>query len=90
MKDIEIREHLSKLLGWVLNKGRIEKTFEFANFARAAIFFNKIINPIEEQQHYPVIVVSYNRVSLSLFTNAAGALTEKDFSLAKAIDALVG
>lgn len=88
MKDLEIRERLEKLKGWSLNKGRIEKTFEFKNFARAAVFFNKIVNPIEEAQHYPVIVIAYNRVSLSLFSNAAGAITEKDFLLAAEVDKL--
>lgn len=88
MNDLEIRERLVVLPGWGLNKGRIEKTFEFKNFARAAVFFNKIVNPIEELAHYPVIVVAYNRVSLSLFSNAVGMITEKDFLLAHEIEKL--
>lgn len=88
MKDLEIRERLSRLTGWALNRGRLEKTFLFRDFARAAVFFNKIVNPIEERQHYPVIVVSYNRVSVSTFSNTDGALTEKDFLLAADIEAL--
>lgn len=90
MKDLEIRGRLEKLPGWILNKGRIEKTFEFKNFARAAVFFNKIVNPIEELAHYPVLVIAYNRVSVSLFSNEAGTITEKDFILAGEIEGLAG
>lgn len=89
MQDGEIRERLEKLAGWILNKGRLEKTFLFSNFARAAVFFNKMVNPIEENENYPQITIIYNRVLVSLMTPEAGALTEKDFILAKAFDELV-
>lgn len=89
MKDLEIRARLEKLSDWILNRGRLEKTYLFPNFARAAIFFNKLVNPIEEQAHYPVIVIAYNRVSVSLSTNEEGSITEKDFVLATAFDALI-
>lgn len=89
MQDREIRERLEKLEGWILNKGRLEKTFLFSNFARAAVFFNKIVNPIEEHENYPQITITYNRVLVSLMTPEAGAVTEKDFLLAAAFDELM-
>lgn len=89
MQDSELRAHLEKLSGWVLNKGRLEKTFLFSNFARAAVFFNKMVNPIEENENYPQITIIYNRVLVSLMTPEAGKLTEKDFTLAKSFDELL-
>lgn len=89
MEENEIKKRLEKLEGWQVHKGRLEKTYIFPNFARAAVFFNKIINPIESMDHHPVIVIAYNRVSLSLFTNDQNALTEKDFDLAEEIEKLV-
>jgi 4a-hydroxytetrahydrobiopterin dehydratase len=88
LKDTDIRNFLETSHGWVLNKGRIEKTFEFTNFARAAVFFNKIVNPIEENEHYPQIFIAYNRLVISLFSQEANSLTDRDLQVAQAIDAL--
>ena len=38
--------------------------------------------------HWDKIVNEYNRISLSLFTHDSNGITEKDFTLAKEIDAL--
>jgi 4a-hydroxytetrahydrobiopterin dehydratase len=42
----------------------------------------------EAAQHHPDITIKWNRVTLSLTTHDAGGISEKDFNLAKQIDAL--
>lgn len=76
----------SQTVDWEVVEGRLSKTYFFDNFARALIFVNKIVNPIEEMQHYPRILIAYNRVTISLFTPEKGVVTDKDYLLAKSID----
>lgn len=90
LTPIEMREKLQTLSGWEIVDGRLHKEFRFPNFARAMIFLNKIVNPIEENQNYPKIIIAYDRVQLFLFTHAAGALTVMDFSMAEEINTLAG
>lgn len=86
----ELFEALKTLPGWLVVEGRLEKEFRFANFSRALVFVNKIVNPIEEYQNYPKIIITYDRVRLSLHTNAMGGLTTEDLAMAKEMNALAG
>lgn len=87
---IELRQALQDMPGWIVENGRLEKLFRFQNFARAMVFVNKIVNPIEENQNYPRILITYDRVHVSLFNNAAGAITMIDLDMAKEMDELSG
>ena len=88
LTERETQDFIFKNPGWSLENGRLEKTFIFQNFARAIVFVNKIINPIEEFQSYPVIRIAYNRVMVSLFNHMQGHLTETELQMAKEMDLL--
>lgn len=88
LTDSQILENLSRLPDWILNRGHLEKTFVFPDFARAVLFVNRTVNPIEEQTLYPQIHIRYNRVEISILNPEHGVLTERDFILAKAIEDL--
>lgn len=90
LTPLEIRDRLPKLKGFVIENGRLEKEYRFENFAKAMLFLNKIMNPIEEHQSYPKIAIAYDRVRVSLFSGAVGALTEMDFMMAEEFNALSG
>jgi len=49
---------------------------------------NSVALLAEKANHHPDIDIRWNAVTLTLSTHSAGGLTEKDFSLAKAIDGL--
>ncbi len=83
-----MRGLLAKMPGWTIDSGRLEKEFRFKSFSRAMVFVNKIVNPIEENQNYPRLLITYDRVHVSLFTNAVGAITVMDFDMAKEMDEL--
>lgn len=89
MKTIDTAEHLKKLKDWRIVTGRLEREFRFPSFARAILFVNQIVNPIEEHQSYPQIQITYNRVTVSLFNTEAGRLTEAEFTMAAEMDGLV-
>lgn len=68
--------------------GCISRTFEFKVFKESMKFVNAVAELAEEQHHHPDITINYNAVTLVLTTHSAGGLTEKDLTLAKAIDQL--
>jgi 4a-hydroxytetrahydrobiopterin dehydratase len=89
LSEAEISQQLQTIPGWQLRDGRIEKTFQFANFLEAIAFINRLVNPAESLGHHPDITINYNRVTLSLTTHDVGGLSNLDFGLAREIDRLI-
>jgi len=83
-----ISERLRKLKDWALEINSITKDFMFGNFKEAMGFVNRVAELTEQQEHYPMITVSGNRVKINLTTHSEGGLTSKDFELAEEIDKL--
>ena len=85
----EIQQRLKQLHDWALEGGTmISKEFKFDSFKEALAFVFKIGELAEQQGHHPNIFIEYNIVRLSLTTHSERGLTEKDFDLAAAIDAI--
>lgn len=74
---------------WVLEgKGKtIQREFVFKSFKQAFEFMTLCAGYAEEIDHHPDWSNSWNKVSVSLSTHSAGALTKLDIQLAKAMDA---
>jgi 4a-hydroxytetrahydrobiopterin dehydratase len=87
LSDAEISERLAGLSGWVRQADEIRKEYRFADFKAAMAFVNRVADRAEARDHHPDILVQYNRVTLTLSTHASGGLTERDFRLARDIDA---
>ena len=74
---------------WVISSGRLEKTYKFANFEAAMLFMQQAAVTIIALDHHPTWANTYNRIHVSLSTHDAGnTVTEKDWELARAMDAL--
>ena len=73
---------------WTRTGEIISRTFEFSDFVAAIKFVNAVAELAEQAQHHPDMDVRWNKVTLALTTHDAGGLTEKDFALARACDAL--
>jgi len=85
--ETEVQEGLSALEGWELRDGRLRKQFTFRTFLRAIAFVNSVAYQSESAGHHPDITINYNKVTLRLITHSEGALSDRDFSLARDIDA---
>lgn len=74
---------------WVLEDGgkTIHREFVFKNFQQAFEFMTLCAGYAEEIDHHPDWSNSWNKVSVSLSTHSAGALTKLDIQLAKAMNA---
>lgn len=73
---------------WSLKENSIERDFKFKDFKEAIAFTNAVAGVADSQDHHPDILVSYNRVRLTLTTHKTGGLTRNDFILASRIDRL--
>lgn len=84
-----VASRLADLPGWRHEDDRLKKTFSFSSFREAMSFLLRLSYEAEERDHHPEIFNCYNRVEIGLNTHdAGGKVTEKDFSLAAAIEAL--
>lgn len=88
LSDDEIQSRLKELKGWKLEGKQIRKQVEQKNFVAAMGFVTSVALLAERANHHPDIDIRWNKVTLLLSTHSAGGLTENDFNLAKAIDAL--
>lgn len=77
--------------GWgpVSGSEAIRRDFSFKNFSEAFGFMARVALVAEKMGHHPDWSNVYNRVTITLNTHDAGGLTEKDFALAKAINAFL-
>lgn len=83
-----INNRLKDLRNWGLEMDAISKDYTFDNAKDANEFVNKIYELADQLNHYPTIMISRERVKLTLTTHAEKGLTSKDFEMAADIDGL--
>ena len=74
--------------GWRLSDDglSVSTTINFDDFVVAFGFMSEIAIAAEKLDHHPDWSNAWNRVSITLTTHDANGLTERDISLAKAIE----
>jgi 4a-hydroxytetrahydrobiopterin dehydratase len=75
--------------GWAEIDGALEREFEFADFAEALAFVNRVVAAAEEADHHPDVEIHWNRVKLRWWTHVTGTITERDRELAARTNELV-
>jgi len=75
---------------WNLVDGQLVKVVECASFPAAIEFVVAVGRLAEEADHHPDIDIRWRTVRLAVVTHDAGGLTDLDFALARAVDALAG
>jgi 4a-hydroxytetrahydrobiopterin dehydratase len=73
---------------WQREGNELVKQVTLADFAAALGWVNRVGALAEERSHHPDIAISWNKVTLRLSTHSAGGLTDLDFELAAAVDAI--
>lgn len=87
LDDATVDRELAALPGWQPDGARITRLYTFASFADAIAFVNRVAALAEAADHHPDIQVAYDKVRLTLWSHDSGGLTERDFRLARRIDA---
>lgn len=80
---------LNELNNWTFDDNCIQKKIVFKNFSEAVSFIVQLGFVAEKLNHHPEIQNVYSTVQLKLTTHDFNGVTEKDFELAKAIDAIL-
>lgn len=88
LSDEEFTRQLGALPGWTLAGGKLHREFKFADFVAAFGFMARAALVAEKMNHHPEWSNVYNRVVVDLTTHDAGGVSERDFKLASAMNAL--
>lgn len=79
-----------KDMEWKIEGNLLVREFQLEDFKAAVEFINKILPLAESIDHHPDILLhSYRKVKVMLFTHSANKVTDKDYNLAEAIDKLI-
>jgi 4a-hydroxytetrahydrobiopterin dehydratase len=69
---------------------RIERVFKLKNFIEAVAFTNKIAMVAEKQDHHPLIITEWGRVTVQWWSHKIKGLHRNDFIMAAKTDELFG
>ncbi len=90
LSERDIRERAAALPKWSVQGGKLHREFKFKDFVRAFGFMSSVAILAEKRNHHPDWSNVYDRVTIDLHSHDVGGLSQRDFDLAAAIDALSG
>ena len=67
---------------------RLNRVFEFANFAEALAFTNRVGALAEEADHHPRLVTEWGRVAITFWSHDQGGMVAEDYQMAARVDGL--
>jgi len=85
----ELLEYSKEIPLWEVygNNTKIRREFEFANFAEAIKFIDRVAGVAESEGHHPnIYLFDYKKVKLELWTHKIGGLHRNDFVMAAKFD----
>lgn len=93
LTDAQIAEFQPQVPEWQVNEvgsmKRLERVFKFKNFAQALEFTNKVGAIAEEEDHHPLIITEWGKVTINWWTHKIGGLHQNDFIMAAKTDQLL-
>lgn len=85
---------LEEIPAWAVTEagGHLEltRTFKFKGFMTGVELVNQIARIAEAEGHHPDLQLTYGSLTVTLWTHAAGGLTDNDLILAAKIDQVAG
>jgi 4a-hydroxytetrahydrobiopterin dehydratase len=75
---------------WTIEDGgkALTRTFKFKDFSEAFAFLTRVALHAEKADHHPEFTSVWNRVDFRLTSHDSGGVTDRDLSLAEAINRL--
>lgn len=89
LSDKDINTKLEALPEWDFIDNALYCEIEFDNFKDCFSAMSRMAFECEAQNHHPEWSNTYNLLTISLTTHDANGVTQKDFDLAHAIEAIV-
>ncbi|RIK29969.1 MAG: 4a-hydroxytetrahydrobiopterin dehydratase [Anaerolineae bacterium] len=65
---------------------RLQRVFKFKNYAEAADFTNKVAAIADAEDHHPLIILEWGRVTVQWWTHVVKGLHKNDFIMAAKTD----
>jgi 4a-hydroxytetrahydrobiopterin dehydratase len=94
LTDAEVTELLPKIPEWELVEvdgiKRLQRVFKLKNYVEAVAFTNKIAMTAEKEDHHPLIVLEWGRVTVQWWTHVVKGLHQNDFVMAAKTDEYFG
>jgi|SRR5215210_6491995 4a-hydroxytetrahydrobiopterin dehydratase len=92
LTDAEIAVLRPKVPEWQVVKRedieRLERVFEFRNFAQALAFTHRVGEQAEAEGHHPALLTEWGKVTVTWWTHKIGGLHRNDFIMAAKTDGL--
>lgn len=92
LTESEITELLPQIPEWTLVERdgipRLQRVFKFKNYAQSLEFTNKVAAIAEEEDHHPLIVLEWGKVTVQWWTHVVKGLHKNDFIMAAKTDGL--
>jgi 4a-hydroxytetrahydrobiopterin dehydratase len=92
LTEAQIAELLPQVPGWQVREvqgvKRLEKVFKLKNFQEAIALTDRIAAAAEEQDHHPLIITEWGRVTVQWWTHILHGLHQNDFVMAARSDRL--
>ena len=91
LSPADIMDRLARdLPHWQLVEGALQRRYRTAGWKGSLMLANTIGHLAEVAWHHPDLLLSYPQVVVRLSTHDAGGVTERDFALARQIEAVIG
>jgi 4a-hydroxytetrahydrobiopterin dehydratase len=88
LSESEIESEVTKIQGWKLVNGKLNKSFEFKDFIEAFGFMTRVAIKAEKMNHHPEWFNVYNKVKIDLVTHDVNGISNYDIKLAYAINTI--
>ncbi|MFB9053782.1 4a-hydroxytetrahydrobiopterin dehydratase [Formosa undariae] len=89
LSEDDIEKRLLQFPEWEYYEDAIHAEFEFDNFKDCFSAMSRIAFDCEALNHHPEWTNVYNVLTITLTTHSENGVTDKDFKLAEAIEAIV-
>jgi len=93
LTEAEIVDLLPQVPQWQLvtrdDMPHLERVFKLKNYPQALEITNKIATIAEEQDHHPLIVLEWGKVTVQWWTHIVKGLHKNDFIMAAKTDDLI-
>lgn len=86
--DEEIETFIAQHSTWSVGNGKLHREYVFDNFVQAFGFMTQVALVAERADHHPEWFNVYRKVIVDLSTHEAGGITERDFDLARKMEAI--
>ena len=90
LSDDQVDAALEGLAGWERVDKELRRKVKFPSFLDGIEAVRRIAERAETADHHPDIDIRWRTITFMLSTHSEGGITQKDLSLAREIDSIVG